>query len=246
MPAEPFSGKGLFVTGTDTGVGKTLVAAALARFLKNRSVDVGVMKPVETGIDAPDGLGPDGRLLKWAADSRDEDRLISPCRFRAPLAPSIAAEKEGSTVDVDMLVDTARELSGRHDYLIVEGAGGLMVPLAGGHLVADLVRKLGFPLLVVCRSGLGTINHTLLTVFAARAMDIPVAGFIVNGMSEAPDEAEESAPHALSSLASADILGVLGRVDGDEHSRVESLTAEIGALPSLPWLLNSLELPAES
>jgi dethiobiotin synthetase len=120
-----------------------------------------------------------------------------------------------------------------------------MVPLAGGHLIADLARNLGFPLLVVCRSNLGTINHTLLTIFAARAMEIPVAGFIVNGMSKAPDEAEESAPHALSSLASADILGVLGRVDGDEHSRVEALAAEIASLPSLPWLLNSLDLPTE-
>jgi dethiobiotin synthetase len=115
-----------------------------------------------------------------------------------------------------------------------------MVPLAGGLLVADLVRQLGLPLLVVCRPGLGTINHTLLTVHAARTMGIPLAGFIINGMPEQPDAAEALAPHNLASLASADLLGVLPRVEGSEQEKVKTLAEAIAGLPTLPWLHGAL------
>lgn len=239
MPAEPL--KGLFVTGTDTGVGKTLVSAALALFLRQRGIDVGVMKPAETGIADPARPGPDAELLRWAAGSADAPDLVSPCRLRLPLAPAVAAEKEGRPVDFSGLVEAARTLSARHDYLLVEGAGGLMVPLAGGLLMADLARELAFPLLVVCRPGLGTINHTLLTVFAARSIGIPVAGLLINGMPADPGQAEAEAPHSLASFASADLLGVLSRVEErDERQKAERLAAEIASLPTLPWLLSAL------
>jgi dethiobiotin synthetase len=239
MPAEP---RAVFITGTDTGVGKTVVGAALALFLRGRGLDVGVMKPVETGVPDPARLGADGELLRWSAGSDDDRELISPYRFRRPLAPAVAAKAEGRTVDFVRLAATARELASRHDILLVEGAGGLMVPLSGGLLVADLARELAFPLLVVCRPALGTINHSLLTVFAARTMGIPLAGLLVNGMPDDPDEAESAAPHALASLASADLLGVLSRVDGDDRAKAERLAADIARLPSLPWLLSAFGL----
>jgi dethiobiotin synthetase len=243
MPAaEPKHPRGVFVTGTDTGVGKTQVSAALTRYLHARGVDVGVMKPVESGVADPGELGEDGRLLQWSARSDDPRDLISPYRLRQPLAPSLAARNEKVHIDFAHLKQTAALLSDKHDFLVIEGAGGLMTPLSGGLLVADLARDLGFPLLVVSRPGLGTINHTLLTIFAARAMEIPLAGFIINGMPQKPDEAEEAAPHTLASLASADLLGVLGHIPGDDHARVETLAAEIGALPTLPWLLMNLGL----
>ncbi|MFA5517234.1 MAG: dethiobiotin synthase [Desulfuromonadales bacterium] len=233
--------RGLFVTGTDTGVGKTLVGAALARFLKLRGTDVGVMKPVETGVADPARLGPDGELLRWAADSDDPPEIVSPFRLRTPLAPAVATEVEGSPpLPFSSLVNTARELASRHQFLLVEGAGGLMVPLSGGLLVADLVRELGFPLLVVCRPDLGTLNHTLLTVFAARNMGLPMAGIVLNGMPAAPNAAEESAPHALASFASADLLGVLPRVAGDDRQKTEILVDEINRLPTLSWLLRGI------
>lgn len=232
--------RGVFVTGTDTGVGKTLVAAALARHLRNSNLDVGVMKPVETGVTDPTRPGPDAALLQWAANCSDALELIAPYRLRAPLAPALAAKEESVRVDMAHIVETARSLNERHDFTIIEGAGGLMVPLAGGLLVADLVLQLGLSLLVVCRPGLGTINHTLLTVHAARTMGIPLAGFIINGMPQQPDAAEALAPHTLASLASADLLGVLPRVEGDEREKIDVLAQAIAGLPTLPWLHTAL------
>lgn len=240
MPANLSPGKGVFVTGTDTGVGKTVVAAALIRFIRERGLRAAGMKPVETGVADPSEPGEDATLLQWAAVDQSDPRLVAPYRFRAPLAPSLAAEKEGVRIDPALVIDAARSLSESHDFIVVEGAGGLMVPLSGGLLTADLVKQLGLPLLVVCRPGLGTINHTLLTIFAARAMGIPLAGFVINGMPLEPGEAEVSAPHTLASLASADLLGVLGEVEGDAHGQVETLAGQIAALPTLPWLLANL------
>ena len=232
--------RGVFVTGTDTGVGKTLVAAALARFLRCRGIDVGVCKPVESGVDDPSKPGADALLLAMAAQAAIPAELLAPLRLRQPLAPAVAAEEERVRIEPERLVGTIRDLGRQHDFLIVEGCGGLMVPLAGGYLVADLVRECGLPLLTVARSGLGTINHTLLTLFAARSMELPLAGYIINGLPEHPDLAEQTTPHALASLASADLLGVLPRVGGNDVEKVATLAAEIERLPTLPWLLAAL------
>ena len=241
MTADPEI-RGLFVTGTDTGVGKTLVAAALARFLRRKGIDVGVCKPVESGVADPSRPGPDAELLRFAAQSTDADELLAPLRLRLPLAPAVAAEEEGVRVSPESLVSVIGQLGREHQFLIVEGCGGLMVPLAGGYLVADLVRESGLPLLTVGRAGLGTINHTLLTLFAARSMGLPLAGFLINGMPEEPGPAEKSAPHTLASLASADLLGVLPQVAGSEQEKVLALTEELERLPTLPWLLAALGL----
>jgi dethiobiotin synthetase len=238
MPAD--ARRGVFVTGTDTGVGKTLVAAALTWHLKSSGLDVGVMKPVETGVADTGRPGPDATLLQWAADCADAPELIAPYRLQTPLAPALAAEEESVRIDLAHIGETARSLCDRHGFTIIEGAGGLMVPLAGGLLVADLVLQLGLPLLIVCRPGLGTINHTLLTVHAARTMGIPLAGFIINGMPEQPDAAEALAPHNLASLASADLLGVLPRVEGGEKDKVKALADAVAGLPTLPWLHSAL------
>jgi len=236
--AETF--KGIFITGTDTGVGKTVVGAALARFLSERGLKVGVMKPAESGVSDPSCPGPDASLLQWASGCGADEAQIAPYRLRAPLAPSQAAKKDQVFIDFGGLVATAKELGATHDFLIVEGAGGLMSPLTGGFLMADLARSIGLPLLVVTTPRLGTLNHTLLTIFTAQQMEIPVAGYIVNRMPQQPDEAEEGAPHNLASLASADILGVLHETAGDDREKVLTLAAEIGNLPALPWLLNAL------
>jgi len=116
------------------------------------------------------------------------------------------------------------------------------VPIRGGYLMADFVRQLGLPLLIVSKTSLGTLNHTLLTVFAAQAMDIPVAGIILNGMAAEPDLAAEEAPPLLAMIASADLLGVLPEVEGNERERIEKMSQEIGQLQTLGWLLQSLGL----
>ncbi len=244
MPAEGSLAPGVFVTGTDTGVGKTLVAAALAHHLRQAGLRVGVMKPLETGVATPETVGDDAALLRWAADCAAPITQIAPVRLRAPLAPAIAAHKEKVFIDFGALVEASRQLRRDHDFVIVEGAGGLMVPVAGGLLIADLARAMNLPLLVVCRPGLGTINHTLLTLYAARTMELPLAGFLINNMPERPDEAMACAPHALASLASADLLGVLDSATGsDERALVENLSRQIAALPTYRLLKSNLSWP---
>lgn len=233
---------GLFVTGTDTGVGKTMVAAALARYCSRRGLKVGVMKPCETGVDEVQHPGADANLLRWAAGSRDREQAIAPYRLKEPLAPSLAAAREGRIIDPAHIVECFREVRTGKDLVIVEGAGGLMVPLRGGYLTADLIRELALPLLVVSRASLGTINHTLLTVFAARTMDLPLAGFMINGMPARPGAAEQEAPHQLAALASADLLAVLPEVAGSAEEKVERLTEAIACSPTLPWLASHLGL----
>ena len=244
MPADNCSA--LFVTGTDTGVGKSLVAAALARYACRLGLRVAVMKPCETGVEDPAGLGADGELLRWAAGSDAAIDLISPYRLAAPLSPAQAATQAGVIIDPGVIISACQELAKDHDLLVVEGAGGLMVPIRGGYLMADLARELRLPLLVVCRPGLGTINHTLLTVYAARCMELPLAGFMINRMPAQPGPAEREAPHLLAALASADLLGVLPEVGGTAREQVEQLADAITALPSRPWLHQALGLPANT
>lgn len=164
---------GYFITATDTGVGKTFVTAALAESLRARGLDVAVFKPVQSGALADDPSG-DAALLGAAC-------IYS---FAAPLAPLVAARAAGETIALGPILARARELAREHEILLVEGVGGLLVPLAPGLDVADLAAALGLPLIVVARAGLGTVNHTLLTIEAARARGLDVAGVVLNGESD--------------------------------------------------------------
>lgn len=218
--------RGIFVTGTDTGVGKTIVAATLARLLRMNGVKVGVMKPVTSGCREDDGqLVSDDALLLCQAAGVPFTEDIAPYRLREALAPAEAAKCDGVRIDLSVIKASFDRLVSSYDYVIVEGAGGLMVPLSGGLLIADLARELGLPLLVVARPGLGTINHTVLTCFAAQQMGLGVAGVIINGMPEYPDLAEKSAPHHIGSLCGAPVLGIWPqRAEVDEMEIVDKLS----------------------
>lgn len=167
----------LFVTGTDTGVGKTFVACGLALALRDGGRRVSVMKPVETGVasEPEDAV----RLRAAAADPAPLD-AVCPWRFRAPLAPSEAARAEGTSIDVDALV--ARVLARRRaaDALLVEGAGGLLVPIRDRVTWLDVLARTGLDLLIVAANRLGVVNHTALTARVARAAGIPVRGFVLS------------------------------------------------------------------
>ena len=182
--------RGWFVAGTDTGVGKTLVACTLVRALRRRGTTVGVMKPIETGVGAE---GPcDALALREAAGVDDPLETICPQRFALPAAPTVAAEAEGREVDLDAVRAAFAILAARHAALIVEGAGGLLVPAAKDTSMADLAGELGLPLILVARASLGTINHTRLTLEAAEARSLPVAGVVIshaNGPLSPPDAA---------------------------------------------------------
>ena len=218
--------KGIFITGTDTGVGKTIVAATLALLLRMRGVNAGVMKPITSGCREEDGalVSDDALLLCQAAGVSCSDD-VAPYLLREPLAPAEAAKIDGVRIDFACIKESYNRLAAIHDVVIVEGAGGLMTPLAGGLLVADLVRTLDLPLLVVARPALGTINHTVLTCFAAQQMGLGVAGVIVNNYPVSPNMAEQSAPHHIGSLCGAPILGIWPNCDNMDQIEIVNYLA---------------------
>jgi len=175
--------QGLFITGTDTDVGKTHIACGVARQLLREGVDVGVYKPAASGAEQDDqgrAIWRDVEELWEATGRRFERQQICPQQFAAPLAPPAAAAEEGRAVDRRLLRDGAEWWNSQCDFLLVEGVGGLLAPIAAEETVADLAVDLGFPLILVARLGLGTINHTLLTIEVARSRGLSVAGVILN------------------------------------------------------------------
>ena len=169
---------GVFITGTDTGVGKTLVGCALARGLRAAGFDVGVMKPVEAGVSE---AGPqDALALRDAAGVQDELELICPLQFAMPAAPEAAAIAEHRHATLDLIRAAFDSLAQRHEALLVEGAGGLLVPLDEKLTMADLAMALDLPVLIVARAALGTINHTRLSIEACEARGIEVLGVVVS------------------------------------------------------------------
>ena len=189
---------GYFVTATDTGVGKTFVTAALAAALRARGRDVAVFKPVQSGALADDPSG-DAALL-------GADCVYA---FRTPLAPLVAARAERRQIELEPILERARELEREHEILLVEGAGGLLVPLSDDLDVAGLAAALGLPLLIVARAGLGTVNHTLLTIEAARARGLEVAGVVLNGDG---DESTDDNPALIEARSSVRVLARIPRL----------------------------------
>lgn len=199
---------GLFVTGTDTGVGKTRIASAIASVLSREGLRVGVLKPVATGAERIEGVGwrsEDAEALIAAIDREVPLDRVAPLLFEAPLAPPVAARESGTTLQFDNVLTATRTAidwwagPGGAEILVVEGVGGLLCPLAEGATVADLAVALDFPLLIVARRGLGTLNHTLLTLEAARLRGLRIAGVVLNGSEATIDPlAEATNPIELS------------------------------------------------
>ena len=210
-------GNGIFITGTDTGVGKTLVGASLALSLRERGYRVGVMKPVESGCGQRDGmlLPDDAMRLKAASGCAEPIERICPYRFAEPLAPSIAAERAGEKIDVDHILNTYEEISAAHDVTLVEGAGGLMVPLLPSYTYADLARLLKLPVLVVAANKLGVINHLLLTLEHASCVGLPALGYVLNRVSNEASIAAETNREVLFGLTGVPCLGELPFVAGE-------------------------------
>lgn len=221
---------GVMVTGTDTGVGKTVVAGALAAALRARGIDCGVMKPIQTGAGIVDGgrISPDARFLTLAAGVADPADLVCPVLLDAAAAPAVAAADAGEEIHILPILDAFETLSASHELMIVEGAGGLAVPVVGKYLLADLMLELELPLIVVARASLGTINHTLLTIHFARQHGLTVLGIVINGYPAEPDLAERTAPALIERLSGVPVLAILPQVAG-----VDVDTAELGELATL-------------
>lgn len=195
--------RGIFVSGTDTGIGKTWVSCRLAEAWAARGLRVGVFKPAESGD------GGDAKALIKAARSSLPLDLVRPYAFRRPLAPAMAAALEGKRVSMAGLRRCYRQIEAESDRVLVEGAGGLLVPYAPGLDGAALAQRLGLPLLIVARAGLGTINHSLLTLEAARQRGLKVLAVILNGPHDAKDPSIRLNAEAIRSLGRVRVLGPL-------------------------------------
>ncbi len=212
MP-EPLAG--VFVTGTGTEVGKTVVAAALAHTLASRGREVNVFKPAVTGLEEPGEA--DHELLRRAAGSTQSDEEIAPYRYDPPASPHLAAAMAGEEIDPARLLAAARAAGAGADELVCEGVGGLLVPLAGrfsvgmrqksaqSYLVRDLAADLGLPVVVAAPPGLGTINHTLLTVEVARAAGLEVAAVVLTPWPEEPSAIERSNRETIAALGGVEV-----------------------------------------
>ncbi len=214
---------GLLITGTDTGVGKTLVACGVAACLTAGGRTVGVLKPVETGCTARRGqLYPeDAALLARFAGSPASLDVLCPYRFAPPVAPSVAAAEAGVSIRPEKIVSLFQRISKQHDTVLVEGAGGLLVPLVDRYTFADLARDLDIPLLVVVGSRLGALNHTLLTLSCARSRALPVKGYIMNHPMPSRDPATETNTETLTRLTDVVCLGCVPHLAlSDEHEEV--------------------------
>src|SRR5215218_483176 len=201
---------GVFVTGTGTEVGKTVAAAAIARTLAAEGKRVAVFKPAVTGLD--EGVETDHALLRRASGSDQSDEEIAPYRYGPPASPHLAAALVDEEIDPERLREAAAAAARGADAIVCEGVGGLLVPLAPAYLARDLAADLGYPLVVVVAPGLGTINHTLLTIEAARANGLDIAAVVLNPWPAEPSEIERDNRATIAALADVEILA-LPRLD---------------------------------
>ena len=196
----------LGITGTDTGVGKTVVSAAIVALLRRRGVDVAAMKPAETGR-TPDDPQSDAALLRAAAGDRDPVDLVRPILLPEPLAPWVAAERAGAPIDLGRLDDAFARLTAGREAVVVEGAGGLLVPITRDLAYDGLFARWGLDVVIVAGNRLGVLNHSLLTLHAARAAGLHVRGIILNALTPAAtDVAEDTNLHVLRELAGIPVL----------------------------------------
>lgn len=211
---------GYFITGTDTGVGKTLVGGAIARALMQGGKRVGVFKPCESGcrVQGSRLIPEDALFLKSMAGCSEAIETICPYRLQRPLAPLVAARLEQVAIDLEKIQAAYHRLQERHDIVLAEGAGGLLVPLTDACLTVDLVRMLGLPLVIVSRLSLGTINHTLLTVRQALHSGISIAGIIFNQLSPEAGLAEETSPDVINKFSRVRIIGRMPFITGDKRN----------------------------
>ncbi len=211
---------GYFITGTDTAVGKTIVSAAILRGFIKKGLKIGAMKPIETGCLNKDGilLPSDGMFLRDMAEMNDSLELVTPIKFENPVSPLVASRLEDIEIDMDRIFKIFETLKKKYDYLLVEGVGGLMVPITqvkrkktkSFYFVRDLIKDMNLDAIVVCRPTLGTINHTLLTVEALNNKKIPIKGFIINYSNLIKNDiSEKTNPDILREILEIPFLGTM-------------------------------------
>ena len=211
MPAQ-----GLFITGTDTGVGKTVVTAAILAYLQHQGKKAGVMKPIETGVDSEcsSPANSDALFLMECGGIEDDLSEVCPIRLKPVASPFQAALIENRTLQPESILSSYRKLSEKYDGMLVEGIGGVRVPITRDYGVVDLMRDLGLPAVVVARTQLGTLNHTLMTLDTLKQNGIPVKGIVFNQTGpETPDAIEQDQLRLIEELSGAQVLGEFPYID---------------------------------
>ena len=225
---------GLFITGTDTGVGKTLITGGIAAVLRAQGLTVGVFKPIVSGCrDEGVLIGDDTEFLAMCADAQYSLSVISPVTYKTPAAPSVCVEVEKRPINYEEIVTSYKYLCDNTDIVLVEGIGGAMVPIDDEHTVMDLAAEFDLPTVIVARPNLGTINHSLLTIEAVRNAGLPVAGLVISGYKAIDaDIAEETAPDVICRFAETNLLSI---VPYDEESSVEDGRLGEGVIETLQF-----------
>jgi dethiobiotin synthetase len=233
--------RGFFITATDTGVGKTVITAALIQAVRLLGLKVCGMKPIETGCLKSEvrnqslkfkskdrSLIPsDGMFLKKMAGMDDSIDLVTPIRLENPLAPLPASEIENTPVDIEKIKKAYAELSKKYEVVIVEGIGGLLVPITRDYFVLDLARDSGLPIIIVSRPGLGTINHTMLTVNYAIKEGLTVAGIIINySLPSEGTPAEKTNPEVIKQISPVPLIGVFPYLEDMEGNSIAKVAVK--------------------
>lgn len=218
--------QGLFITGTDTGVGKTVVTASILAWLHAQGFSAGVMKPIETGVDSEcsSPANSDALFLMECGNVEDDLAEVSPIRLKPAASPFQAALIESRTLQPESILSAYRTLSEKYDWILVEGVGGVQVPITHDYRVVDLIRDLDLSTVVVARYQVGTLNHTLMTLDALKHKSISVRGVVFNQtVPEAPDFIEQGQPRLIEDLSEARVLGTFPYI---ENLDTQSFTPE--------------------
>lgn len=215
--------RGIFITGTSTGVGKTAVAAGLAWALRKRKIEVGIMKPFATGnrVFSRKYRSQDTAILARASGVNDPDCSLNPFFYSIAASPLVAAElKHSPPVDTEKALQKLKKLERKHDFLIAEGIGGIMVPLTENEFVVNFAKRAELPLIIVSTPELGTLNHTLLTVMACKKFRLKIAGIVLNKASKKPDIVEQKTVEILERLTQIKLLAVIPFSKGANYASI--------------------------
>jgi dethiobiotin synthetase len=224
------SNKIFFITGTDTNIGKTFISLLLLLAFKRRGLSAGYMKPVETGVKInKDGSKNylDGRYVKKYGGLKEELNIITPYTFQLPLSPYAASKREGGTPCIKEILFKFYELNKAYDYIILEGAGGMLVPLKKKHFMIDIAKYIDAGVILVAKAGLGMINQTLLNIKYAESRDIGISGIIINNASNENDESISSNKEILSEFTDVPILGEIPHLPENKRQGNISMLSDL-------------------
>jgi dethiobiotin synthetase len=219
--------KSYFVTGTDTGVGKTAITAGLAGSMRKLGINVGVMKPIATGIPQKSGFkSHDVSVLCEASGVKDSEDMINPLFMPIPTSPYDASKLLEMTIDMQMILEKFKKLLSMHDLMLVEGIGGIMTPITKNFFVADMIKAMSLETIIVTRATLGTLNHTVMTCKMCKDYDVKIKGLIINNFDEKGTAAEKNAPATLHELTGIDILGIIPFIK--DYQKIDSMIDMVG------------------